>query len=305
MAMDDERANGDVEHGEPLAWLSRPIAGRTVPAKTVEFLRACLDRLVQIQFVDRAIALGSLSFTALFPLLVIVAAYAPGSDGLADALIERFHLSGETADLLRSAFDQPSDVQGAVSVIGVLLLFGSALSLTRGLQRLYELAWRLRTRGMRGTTAGLKWLLIVIVWVTAFGWARDWLVDHTGALVSLIIALAGNGALWLITPFVLLDGRVELRRLFPTAALTALGMTAASVASVIYMPEAIGTSASRYGSIGIAMALVSWLVGIGFVLTGCAAVGAVLGGETDHAAAPSDARPVSDADPPPPPTPAA
>jgi membrane protein len=268
---------------DPLAWLSRPIAGRTVPARLIEFARACLDRLVQIQFVDRAVALGSLAFTAFFPLLVLLAAYAPGADDVADSLNKRFHLSGTTADLVESAFKQPSGSQGTVSVIGVLLLFGSALSLTRALQRLYELSWRLETRGMRGTVGGLKWLLIVVIWVTAFSAAREWLLDHTGPLISLTIALASNAALWLMTPFVLLDGRVPWRRLVPTALLSAVGMSGLSVASVIYMPDAIATSADRYGTIGIAISLVSWLVGTGFVIVACTAVGAVLGGETDHA----------------------
>lgn len=266
---------------EPLAWLSRPIAGRTVPARAVEFVRACLDRLIRIQFVDRAIALGSLAFTAMVPLLVLIGAYAPGNNGIADTLIDRFHLDGATADLLEQVFTQPDSDRGAISVAGVLLLVGSALSFTRGLQRLYELSWRLDTRGWKGTVAGLKWLGIAAVWAGVVASARTWALDHTGPVLSLAIALTTSTALWLITPFVLLDSRVPWRRLLPTAILTAVAMLAYSVGSVIYMPEAIAESADRYGSIGIAISLVSWLVGIGFALVGCAAIGAVLGGETD------------------------
>lgn len=282
--MSDER--------EPLAWLRRPIAGRTVPARAVEFVRACLDRLVQIQFVDRAIALGSLAFTAMVPLLVIVGAYAPGSDGIAEALIDRFHLSGTTAALLEEVFTQPPGAHGAISGVGVLLLVGSALSFTRGLQRLYEMAWRLDTRGWKGTVAGLKWLALAALWAGLFTSARTWLLDHTGPLLSLVIALATGTVLWLVTPFVLLDGRVRWRHLLPTALLTAIGMLALSVSSVVYMPEAIADSADRYGSIGIAISLVSWLVGTGFVLVFCAAIGAILGGETDSPPRP-DPEPVS------------
>jgi len=43
------------------------------------------------------------------------------------------------------------------------------------------------------------------------------------------------------------------------------------------MPRSISSSAASYGTIGVAIALVSWFVGAGFVLVGCAAVGAVLG----------------------------
>lgn len=266
---------------DPFAWLSRPIAGRTVPARFVELMRACLDRLVRIQFVDRAIALGSLAFTALIPLMVIAAAYFPGSDGIADALISRFHLKGSTADLIEEVFAQPEVTRGTFSAIGAILLVGSALSFTRALQRLYELAWRLETRGWKGTIAGLKWLLIVIAWVTVYSVLRRWFVDLTGQVGSLVIALAGGAVLWLVTPYVLLGERVVWRRLIPSALVTSVGMTGLSIGSVVYMPDAIAESAARYGSIGIAIALVSWLVAAGFVLVVCAAVGAVLGGETD------------------------
>lgn len=266
---------------EPLAWLSRPIAGRTVPARAVELVRAVLDRLVQIQFVDRAVALGSLTFTALVPLAVIANAYVPGSGDVADDLIERFRLTGTTADLMRETFARPDTTRGAISVAGMLLLAGSGLSFTRALQRVYENAWRLDARGWAGSVAGLQWLAGVVVWLTVFASVRTWLVDHTGPLISLTVALAGSALLWLFTPYVLLAKRIAWRRLLPSALLTSAGMTGLSVASVVYMPDSIAESADRYGSIGIAIALVSWLVGAGFVLVACAAVGAILGGETD------------------------
>ncbi|ADB49185.1 YhjD/YihY/BrkB family envelope integrity protein [Conexibacter woesei] len=270
------------EPRDPLAWLSRPIAGRTVPARAVELVRACLDRLVQMQFVDRAVALGSLTFTALVPLMVIANAYLPGADSAADSLIRRFHLSGSTADIVRETFARPDTTRGAISVVGIALLIGSSLSFTRALQRVYENAWRLQARGWAGSVAGLKWLAGIIVWATLFAGVRSWIEDLTGPLVSLIVALGGGAVLWLFTPWVLLAQRVDWHRLVPSAVLTSVGMTGLSIASVVYMPDSIAESADRYGSIGIAIALVSWLVGAGFVLVACAAVGAVLGGETDH-----------------------
>jgi membrane protein len=241
-------------------------------------LRAWLDRLVAVQFVDRSVALGSLAFTAIVPLLVISAAFLPGTDGLASALIDRFHLSGSSAALVRSVFAQPDDVRQSVSWLSVLLLVVSSLSFTRALQRVYELAWELPVRGLRGTRAGLTWLGGVVLWSTVFAAVRQWLVDLGGPFDALVVLLGGNVALWLWSPYVLLAQRVDWRRLLPTALLTAGAMTAISVASVVYMPEAIDRSAGAYGPIGIAIALVSWLVGIGFALVVSAAVGAVLGG---------------------------
>jgi membrane protein len=178
-----------------------------------------------MQFVERSIALGSLAFTALVPLLVIASAFLPATSGLADELISRFDLHGSTEQLVREVFAQPDAVRQSVSWLGVLLLIGAALSFTRALQRVYEHAWRLETRGLAGTRAGLTWLLGVVLWATAFSAVRGWLLDLTGP---------------------------------------------------------IGRAATHDGPIGIAIALVSWLVGAGFALTVCAAVGAVLGGAVDE-----------------------
>lgn len=245
--------------------------------RAVALARACLDRLVDIQFVDRSIALGSLAFTALVPLLVIASAFLPGTDGLASELIDRFHLRGSTADLVREVFAQPDAVRQSISWLGVLLLVGAALSFTRGLQRVYERAWRLEARGLAGTRAGLIWIGGIVVWSTLFAAVRDWLLGLTGPVASLIVLLTGDAVLWLWSPWILLARRVDWRALVPTSLLTAVAMTAISVGSVVYMPEAIGRSATHYGPIGIAIALVSWLVGVGFALTVCAGVGAVLG----------------------------
>jgi membrane protein len=249
----------------------------------VALARASLDRLVEMQFVDRSVALGSLAFTALVPLLVITSAFLPGTEDLPSELIERFHLHGANAQLVREVFAQPDAVRQSVSWLGVLLLIVAALSFTRALQRVYEHAWRLEVRGIAGSRAGLIWIGGVVLWSTVFASVRDALLDLAGPVGSLTILLTGNALLWLWSPWILLAGRVAWQRLVPSALLTSVAMTAISVGSVIYMPEAIGRSATHYGPIGIAIALVSWLVGIGFALTVCAGVGAVLGGETGDA----------------------
>ncbi|MGB2710427.1 MAG: YhjD/YihY/BrkB family envelope integrity protein [Conexibacter sp.] len=250
-----------------------------VVQRAIALAEASLERLVAVQFVDRAVALGSLGFTALVPLLVISAAFVPGTDGLANTLIERFHLSGSTADLVRQVFAQPDDVRQSLSWLGLVLLIASALSFTRALQRVYEHAWQLPARGWRGTRAGLVWLGGIVVWTTIFATARRWLLDVTGSGGALVVLLGGNALLWLWTPWTLLAQRIAWLQLLPTALLTAIAMSGWSIGSAIYMPTAIEDSAAHYGTIGVAIALVSWLVAAGFVLVACAAVGAVLGKE--------------------------
>jgi membrane protein len=85
-------------------------------------------------------------------------------------------------------------------------------------------------------------------------------------LASVLLSLAGALFVGLITPFVLLGRRIRWQRLILQASLTAVGLTALGVWTAIYMPSAIGSSASAYGAIGVAFALLTWLWGLGFVL---------------------------------------
>jgi membrane protein len=57
----------------------------------------------------------------------------------------------------------------------------------------------------------------------------------------------------------LVGSRIPWRRLLPTAALTAAGVAGLMALSVVFVPPAFTAAAERYGLIGIAFAIVSWL----------------------------------------------
>jgi membrane protein len=256
-----------------------PVPSPSRPAGLVDLARRCAERAVEVEFVDRSIALASLTFTSLIPLAVVVGAVVPGidQDGLAESIDQRFDLDPQTARIVDSVFAPPGDVKQTVSIVGVLLLVGASLSFTRGMQRVYERAWQLPQLGVRATPAGLVWILALIVFASIFGGIRAAIVDQSRPVVSVVVAVAFAAVVWLGSPWLLLSRRISWRRLVPTSVLTAVVMTALSVAAIVYMPRSIGASADRYGPIGVAIALVSFLVAVGFVIVGCAAVGAVLG----------------------------
>jgi membrane protein len=211
--------------------LVRSLAQHPRIAGVVEAAGRCVQRTIEVEFVDRAIALASLTFTALIPLGVVVGAVVPGidQDGMARAIDERFHLDAQTAHIVDSVFAPPSDVQQTVSIVGAVLLVGSALSFTRAMQRVYERAWRLPALGVRATPAGLAWILALVVFVSIFGGIRAAVIDRSGPLLSVIAALAFAAVVWLGSPWILLARRVPWRRLVPTALITAVAMTLLSV----------------------------------------------------------------------------
>jgi membrane protein len=251
----------------PVAWIRRLVA-------------PFLERLVEVELFDRAVALASQAFVALIPLMVVAAALLPYGQraGFADSIVQRFHLSGDSADAIERVFAQPAEIQSTLSAFGVLLLVVSALSFCRALARLYEKAWRLAPRGMRSTPTHLIWLAVACVYTSIAEFLNTTAADWLGPVGRLAVAFVLSFLIWLWTPYVMLRRRVERRDLRWTGGLTATGMVAYSVGSLYNMPHAIEESAERFGTIGIAIAIVSWLIGVGFILVVGAAFGAVLAG---------------------------
>jgi len=159
-----------------------------------------------------------------------------------------------------------------VTVLGIALLLVSALSFTRALQRLYELAFGLPSLGLRNSQWGLLWLVVVCVETVA----RPWLLGGLSGTLELIGSLALGIATWLATPYLLLGRRIAWKRLAPTTLLSVLGMTAVGVWSEIWLPHTISASAAQYGLIGIGFALLTWLVGVGVVLVLATTGGAMI-----------------------------
>jgi len=236
-------------------------------------LAAWLERLVSVQVVDRGVALGALAFSALFPLMIVYGALVPlvDSRSFALGLVHRLHLQGAAAHAVNAAIAPPEEVAGSITALGILLVLFSSLSLARAMQRLYELCYRLPGAGVRGTPWHLLWILLLPVYLSL----RPLVVSIGGPLWHLLGALVLGALVWLATPYVLLGRRLHWQELLPGALLTAVAMTGFGFFSAIYLPHSVSTSAGRFGAIGIAFALLGWLVLAGFLLVGAAAAGAV------------------------------
>jgi membrane protein len=254
---------------------------RVVPA-----VRRIAERLLALEIVDRSLVIGAQAFSALIPLLIVLASLT-ANDGrsFADAVVARFDLSGDAADAVRTAFAAPAS-GSTVTVLSVVLVIVSALSFSRTLQRVFELTWDLPRRGMRGTLAGIRWLALVVVYFSLHPLLSS-LID---GLAGLIASLAGAFVLWLLTPYLLLDGRVPWRRLVPQAGLCAVGITVLAVGCAIYVPRALSSSADEFGAIGVAFTLLSVLWAGGFVVVGAAAIGSLGWGGAEEPGGPDDGR---------------
>ena len=104
------------------------------------------ERMLEIEFIDRSVALAGKAFVSFFPLVIVVAAFAPERIRLSiiTSLTARLGLRGDALTLAREAFASSEDVRKATGVLGLVLTIFFATSFTTALQRMY-----LRTGGDR------------------------------------------------------------------------------------------------------------------------------------------------------------
>jgi membrane protein len=249
----------------------RPAALR---GAAVHFGGDTVRRFVDVEGVLQATVLAAQAFTSLIPFLVVAAAIGPGDQDLPDRIVDRFSLGGSAARDVHALFKDAAEVQSTVTFVGVIILVLSALSFTRALQRIYQRAYGHPPSGWRQGWRALAWLGGFAVWMTVSAPLRGTLDDASGPALAIVVSTITGLALWLWTPRILL-GPDDWRRYVPGAIVSAVLGAILAAASAIYVPVLIGWSADRYGLIGIAFSLQSWLLTAAVVVVAGAVTGAV------------------------------
>jgi membrane protein len=241
----------------------------------------CVRRFGAINGRDRALVLGGQAFTTLIPLLIVVAAAAArkGPTALADRMAARFHVTGASAEAIRTLFERPPGATGTITIAGLLVLVFSLLSLTRSLQRTYEAAWQLPAMGLRGTLNGMTavglFIASFLVLSLLVGVLRP---VPAGSVLTFVLRVVVNTAVWLVLQSLLLSRRVPIRRLLPGSVAIGGGSAILGLYSALWMPRLIEENATRYGIIGITFALLTWLIVVSLLVVVSAVLSAEMGG---------------------------
>ena len=238
-----------------------------------------VERLASVGLIQSAVVLAAQTFMALFPLLIGIISLAPATvgDALTSTLRRRFGLDGDTSQTVQHLVSSRNELHGGLTVVGLLVVLASATSFTRALQRVYENSWELPRLGVKGSLRGLEWLIGIIVYLALVGFALKLTESPAFYVTSLraLLLIVFSVALWWLTPFVLLCGRVRIRSIAATAVITSIAMLIASALSVEFVPRIIRKNEQQYGTIGAAFAIQSWLVVMGSVIVATAILGAL------------------------------
>jgi len=233
-----------------------------------------------IEIMHRSLGFAALGVTTLLPLLIVVAAATSlqGDGGFPDWIIGGIGLSGRSAMAVRRLFTTPGKVLSTTTVLGVAGLSFFGLSFAEGVKRALEMIWELPRAGLLSVWRQAVWLAALVGFLLTM--AESTSIGHgswtrTGAEMSLT-ALGSFLFFWWTARF-LLDGRVPWRALLPGAVYTVLGLGGIRAGSSLFFAPSIISSAVSYGSIGTMLIIMSWLIGVGYVVYGGALLGRHLG----------------------------
>ena len=236
------------------------------------------ERMLEIEFVDRSVALAGKAFVSFFPLVIVVAAFVPQRtrSSIFTTLTHQLGIQGHALVLVRDAFASSDDVRRATGILGLVLTFFFASSFTTALQRVYLRTWRRTPGGKVGTyTRALVWLPAVLAYMALLGGLRGLLGDGgTGLFVP--VSLMATFTLWWLTAWFMLQGQVRWRVLIPTGLTTGLAMSGYVLSASIWMPELVTRNDTQFGLFGVALALVTWLSGAAICILAGACAGLVL-----------------------------
>ncbi|MFE5793200.1 YhjD/YihY/BrkB family envelope integrity protein [Streptomyces sp. NPDC056503] len=265
-----------------MSWKTRMEELRAGAERRFPVLTELTERLVSGRLLDSGTRLAAQAFLAAIPLLFALAAFAPAPvrDQLRESLRAMFGLTGAADQELQQVFDRsaPDGVRETTGVLGALIALVSATSFSRAMSRVCERAWGLPKSGTRiAAWRWAVWLLALVLVVFLQAPIRDGF--GAGAWLGLPLFFLLSTGVWLWTQHLLLAKRVPWLPLLPGAVLGGAASTVLGITARFYMPGALNRALAEYGSLGLVLTLLSWLIVVCASLTFAFTIGAVLARE--------------------------
>ena len=237
------------------------------------------ERMLEIEFIDRSVALAGKAFVSFFPLVIVVAAFVPQRirSAILATITARLGIRGEALTIAMDAFASSEDIRQATGVLGLVLTVFFATSFTTALQRMYLRAWRRPPHtGAGAYWRGATWLLVALVCMALLGGLRGALGGGLGFGLFAIVSLAVTAGLWWFTAWLLLLGEVRPRVLLPTGVITSIATAAYALSATVWMPGVVTSNEAQFGFFGVALSLVTWFSGVSICILIGACAGPVL-----------------------------
>lgn len=246
----------------------------------IPILGRLLSEFVRIELIDRCMLIAAQGLLALIPMLVVLAAFFPHLTGEAVRSFSDAAGLGSGGDHRIQGQVSEDEVRAQTGLVGIAITLFSATSFARAIQRMYEKVWEQHhIGGVSGTRRCFVWLIGWLVTLQLVGGLRSLLggVDGmVGVSARLGVQMLLLSLLWLVTSWALLFGRVAWRRLALGALLTGCMGVIYNRASGAFMPAYVDANADQFGTLGIILAISTWLIGFAGIMVASALVGRVV-----------------------------
>lgn len=242
--------------------------------------RSAIGRLwkqaVHIELMHRSMGFAALGFVTLMPLLVVVAAATPWEHrpGFAQWVVDGMGLDTQGAHSVRALFAAPTTVLSATSAWSLASLAYFGLTFVASVETGYRKIWDLPSGPWHRDLRRAVWLAVLTAYL--FGESQAAAVTGSGPMRA-VLRLAATFVLGVVFfawgQHFLLAGRVRMRTALPGAVFTMTGLAGLRVFSHLFFAPLVHSNAAAYGPVGTVLTVVTWLVGVGFVVFGGALLG--------------------------------
>lgn len=230
--------------------------------------------LVSVETRDRVFLLAGQAFFAVVPFTIVLVSILASvwtrgeSAEFSDLLIDRYDVDADVAATIQALFaqPQPDGTSAGVGLVSGLLLVVSFTAFNRSLRRTFEHAWRRPTLGFLPALFGTAGLLIIVAMLATSTWLPSWLAGRgldtlLGAVSATVAAqLAVYTAFWWLALWILLQRQVPWGVLRRGAVFAGILQVVTGWVAGTAMPVLLERNAERYGVIGIAFAIIAWLL---------------------------------------------
>ncbi|MGW0367315.1 YhjD/YihY/BrkB family envelope integrity protein [Streptomyces sp. NPDC002990] len=231
----------------------------------------------EMELMHRAMGFAALGFLTLVPLLVVVAAAAPGSgSGFGRWIGQALGVTETSRDRVEMLFSAADLALERTTAFGMAALAVFGLTFGWAVQTGYEKVWDLPTARWHTMWRHVVWLGLLVCYLALLVQIpapseRGW-----GAVIGAVGDFIGTCLFFLGSQHLLLGGRVRWRALVPGAVATSVGLVGLRLFSQLVFSPLIASNAVTYGPFGTLLVVQSWLVGVGFVVYGGALLGRLL-----------------------------
>jgi membrane protein len=231
-------------------------------------------RLSAMDFINQAMQFAGLLLLAFLPFLIVISSLA-GRDA-ASTVARHLGLNPQATDIVRMVFNPASKTAAAVNIRGIIFAAFGGIGTAATLQALYERIHDLPSRGMKDLHRQLVWIASMLGLAALVGWLGPHIRSvSAGPVLLAVVAFILASAFFFFTMWLLLAGRVPWRRLLAPAIATGVFWVGLGVFSKFFFSNTVIGDYREYGAIGVAIALMSWLIAVGVVLILGAVVGMV------------------------------